>query len=317
MRKRLFALLAAVVVAGVALLAVLTLSPAERAVAIPGRTPAALTPGAAASDSSYGSGSLAQAVSGQPAPKAAAVQSQSQPSNDNLVLGNPPGDIERTVDASFVVPHKQFGEAFNQVISHAVNDEGGFVVSTTTSPDATGRMVSGTVVVKVPTAKLSAFLAALPGGMFTPSSINFATIDHTAEYIDDQARLNQAQQELDALLRALAATSDPATIASLTQQIGDAQQNLEKQQATFAVVQQAVALSTATIHLKESGAVAAAVPPAQPVLTRSTQSALNNDLMIASALVYAAITALPVLLLLLVLALSRRRILRAARAVIS
>jgi hypothetical protein len=268
-----------------------------------------------------GTGGFAQAQAGAAlapylaAPKASGATEPA--ANTNLVLGNPPGDIERTVDATYDVPHKDFYSAFNEVISHAVNDEGGFVVSTTTSPDATGRMVAGTVVVKVPTDKLSNFLAALPSGTFTPSSINFATIDHTSEYIDDQARLDEAQQELDALQRALAATSDPATIASLTQQIATAQQNLEQQQAAFAVVQQAVALSTATIHLKELGAVAAPVPAVTPILTRTTQSAFNNDVWIVSELIYGVLTALPLLLIVLILALARRRILRAARAVVS
>jgi hypothetical protein len=281
------------------------------------------TAGLAPAVNSDASGFVQQAPQNQAAksavaaPLAVGVPTSQSGSNSNLALGNPPGNIERTVDAWYVVPHKQFNNAFNDVISHAVNDEGGFVVTTTTSPDSSGRMVSGTIVVKVPTDKLSAFLSALPSGMFTPSSINFATIDHTSEYIDDKARLDEAQQELDALKRALAATSDPATITSLTQQINDAQQNLEKQQSTFAVVQQAVALSTATVHVKESGAVAAAAPTPQPVLAQSTQGALNNDLWIASGLVYAVLTGLPLLLVLLILGLSRRRILRAAKAVIS
>ena len=235
----------------------------------------------------------------------------------NLVLGNPPGYVERTVEASYRVPHDKFLTSFNQLIAHAVTDEGGFVVSSSTSPDASGRMVSGTVVLKVPTAKLATFLSGLANNTFTPGSINFATIDHSAEYIDDQARFQEAQQSLAALQRALANTSDAGQVTSLTQQIQAAQADLEQKQATFAVVTQAVGMSTATIHLQESGATAATPAPPQTALVSSTTGGLNNDLAIASGLIYAILTALPVLLILVIVGLMRRRLMGWAKALVS
>lgn len=249
--------------------------------------------GAGLADTSSGPASGAGSGSGPAAPPGAAQPTSPGISAD---LGKPQGQVERDVTASFVVPHDSFQSSFQTVISNAAG-LGGYVLSSDTQPDASGRMVQGTVVMKVPADKLPSYLAGLPSS-FVTSSVNFSSVDHTQDFVNQTAQLDIDQETLDALNRALKQTSDPATIATLQQQVQQAKETVDRDQGALNVTNGAVAMSTVTIKLSEAGTPPAPTPAPVNPISSSAQTGWQNDIAIGSAVLLVVITGWPVLLIL-------------------
>jgi Domain of unknown function (DUF4349) len=212
-----------------------------------------------------------------------------------IIVGTPPSsDIERSVTASYTVPPGSFLSSFEGVISRAVG-LGGYVVSSTTQPDSSGRIVSGAVTLKVPAAKIADFLNGMPSS-FTASSINFSAIDHTAEFVDINARLASAHAHLAALDALLAKATSIGDITNLEQQIEAVQTEIDTDQGQLNVLSASVDLSTATVHMVERGSSVAPAPPANPV-TGGIGGGWNNALQVTGTVLEGAVSALPLLVL--------------------
>jgi hypothetical protein len=213
----------------------------------------------------------------------------------SIIVGTPPSsDIERSVTASYTVPPGSFLASFEGVISRAVG-LGGYVVSSSTEPDAGGRIVSGAVTLKVPAAKIADFLNGMPSN-FVASSINFSAIDHTAQFVDVNARLASAHAHLaalDALLRQATSLTD---ITNLEQQIEAVQTEVDTDQGQLNVLTASVELATATVHMTERGSVVAPAPPANPV-SGGIGSGWSNAVQVTGAALEGVVSALPLLVL--------------------
>jgi hypothetical protein len=212
-----------------------------------------------------------------------------------LVVGSPPtADIERSVAAAYTVPPGAFLASFQGVLARGVG-LGGYVVSSTTQPDRAGRIVSGSVTIKVPSARIADFLNAMPA-TFAASSINFASVDHTAAFVDVNARLASAHAHLAALDALLARATSIADITSLEQQVEVVQTEIDTDQGQLNVLTASVDLATAAVQLRERGAtvVQAAVPG--PV-SSGVSGGWNNAVQVTGAVLDGAISALPLLVL--------------------
>jgi Domain of unknown function (DUF4349) len=179
------------------------------------------------------------------------------------------------------------------VIERAVG-LGGYVASSSTSPDSTGRIVSGSVTLKVPAAKLPDLLNGMPSS-FVASSLDFASVDHTAAFVDVNARLAAAHAHLDALDGLLSKATSIDEITNLEQQIETVQTEIDTEQGQLNALTASVQLATATTRLTERGAIVAAVP-ASPV-TSGAAGGWSNALAVTGALVDGAVTALPLLVI--------------------
>lgn len=210
-----------------------------------------------------------------------------------ISLGTPQGRIERSVDAHFVVPHGGFLDAFDALIERAAN-LGGFVLSSTTSPGDGGRVDSGQLVVRVPTAKLNDMVTGTPKSWQT-SSINYGSVDHTAETIDLNARLKAITAHRDALQKLLDNTTNLNDITSLENQLADVQQQLDQIQGQLDSVNNRVDMATATISLREKGAVTPPAPSPTPRLVSALHDGWNNAVAVVSAVTLALFSVLPVL----------------------
>jgi hypothetical protein len=212
-----------------------------------------------------------------------------------IIVGTPPSsDIERSVSASYTVPPKTFLASFERVIGRAAG-LGGYIVSSSTEPDAAGRIVSGAVSLKVPAAKIADFLNGMPS-TFVASSINFSTIDHTAQFVDVNARLASAHAHLaalDALLKQATSLND---ITSLEQQIEAVQTEVDTDQGQLNVLTASVELATATVHMSERGGIVAPAPPANAV-SGGIGSGWNNAIHVTGAALEGVVSALPLLIL--------------------
>ncbi len=231
-----------------------------------------------------------------------------------LDLGAVQGRIERSVTAQYVVPHGGFLTAFDAVVQRATS-LGGFVLSSTTTPDGTGRIASGTVTVKVPAARLSDLVAGLPAD-FTVSSLDYGSQDHTAQTVDLNARVAAATAQRTALEGLLNGARSIGDITSLEQQIAQVQLEIDQDQGQLNAVNSSVDLATANIGLTEKGAKPAPPPPvhSENALLHALRTGGGNAVQLVAGGLLAAVTVLPVLLLVAFAAwLGRRRIRRLLR----
>lgn len=226
----------------------------------------------------------------------------------SITVGTPPtSDIERSVTAAYTVPAGGFLSSFEGVIARAVG-LGGYVVSSNTLPDDSGRIVSGSVTLKVPATRIADFLNGMPT-TFSASSINFASIDHTAAFVDVNARLASAHAHLDALNGLLARATSLGDITSLEQQVEAVQTEVDTDQGQLNVLTASVDLATTTVQLSERGATVVAAAPPGPV-TGGVSGGWNNAVQLTGAVLEAAISVLPVLVIALAALLAWRRVSR-------
>jgi hypothetical protein len=253
---------------------------------------------ASAASSSAGAGAGQEAAANTAAKGVAAVPpAPARPGGASattaIIVGTPPtADIERSVTAAYTVPPGSFLSSFEGVIARAVG-LGGYVVTSSTQPDRSGRMVSGSVTLKVPAAKIADLLNGMPSS-FTASSINFASIDHTAQFVDVNARLASAHAHLAALDALLAKATSISDITDLEQQIEAVQMEIDTYQGQLNVLSASVDLATATVQMAERGSSVAPAPPVNPV-TGGLGGGWSNALQVTGTALDGVVSALPLL----------------------
>ncbi len=228
---------------------------------------------------------------GASAPGPSSASSVAAVSGD-LVVGTPGADVARSVTAAYTVPAHSFLDSFDTVIADAAA-LGGYVVSSQTSPDRNGVIVSGKVTLAVPTAQLASLLNSLPPNVFTASSIDFQSVDDRANVIDVNARLASAQAHLTALQGLLAKSTSLNDITTLEQQIEDVETSIDTDQSDLTALNQSVTFATATIELSERGAVVARAAPTGPSLTAGITKGWANMVLILSIALEVLVSAVP------------------------
>ena len=221
-------------------------------------------------------------------------------SSGDIVLGSPGADVARSVTAAYTVPAGTFLQSFDTVIATGVALNG-YVISSQTSPNAKGRIVSGQVTLAIPTASMADLLNSLPSD-FTASSINFSSVDDTSSIVDLNARLTSAQAHLTALQALLAKATSLGDITTLEQQIEDVETSIDTDQGQLNSLTQAVTYATVTVQLKERGAVTVAVKKAAsgPSVSSGVSKGWNNALLVVTVALEVLVTAVPALVLLLI-----------------
>ncbi|MEO8897858.1 MAG: DUF4349 domain-containing protein [Candidatus Dormibacter sp.] len=216
----------------------------------------------------------------------------------SIIVGTPPtSDIERAVTATYTVPTASFLDSFEGVAARAVG-LGGYVASSSTQPDSSGRIVSGAVTLKVPAAKISDFLNGMPSS-FVASSINFSAIDHTAQFIDVNSRLASAHAHLAALQALLARATSLGDITNLEQQIEAVQTEIDTDQGQLNLLTASVDLATATVQMSERGATVAHVSAPNPV-SGGIGGGWDNAVRVTGAVLEGVVSAVPLLVVLAV-----------------
>ena len=215
----------------------------------------------------------------------------------DIVVGTPGTDVARSVTAAYTVPAGSFLSSFDTVIADAVA-LGGYVVSSATSPNSKGRIVSGSVTLAIPTAQMASLLNSLPSD-FTASSIDFSSVDDTSDIVDLNARLTSAQAHLTALQGLLAKATSLDDITTLEQQIEDVETSIDTDQGQLTTLDQAVTYASATVRLTERGAVTVTAATG-PSVSGGVSKGWNNLLAIAAVGIEVLVTAIPALILLLI-----------------
>jgi hypothetical protein len=257
---------------------------------------------AGSSAESSGAGSLTAGAPSSGSSSGASGSSASlsaDTSAGDIAVGSPGADVARSVTAAYTVPPGSFLASFDTVIAEGVALDG-YVISSQTSPNAKGQIVSGQVTLAIPTASMASLLNALPSD-FVASSINFSSVDDTNSIVDLNARLTSAQAHLTALQALLAKATSLDDITTLEQQIEDVETSIDTDQGQLSTLTQAVTYATVTVQLKERGAVTVAVKVSTgPSVSSGVSKGWNNVLLIVTAGLEVVVTAVPVLVLLLI-----------------
>jgi hypothetical protein len=225
----------------------------------------------------------------------AAHAAAGSPTTTNITVGTPPTqDLQRSVRAAYTVPSGSFLVSFDGVIARAVG-LGGYVASSETQPARDGRIDSGSVTLDIPVTDLAVFLNGMPS-TFIASAIDFASIDHTSQFVDVNAELASAHAQLHALDALLSNATSLSAITTLEQQIETVQVQIDTDQGELNGLTASVDMATATIVLSERGApkVEAVVPG--PVSTGLT-GGLHNAVAVTGAVVDGLVSAIPVLII--------------------
>ena len=216
------------------------------------------------------------------------------PALQGITIGVPPtAYLQRSVRATYTIPAGTFLASFDGVIARAVA-LGGYVASSATRPASDGRIVAGSVTLDIPAARIATFLNAMPS-TFTASAIDFASVDHTAAFVDVNAELASAHAQLHALDALLANATTLSDITTLEQQIETVQVEIDTYQGQLNTLSASVDMATATIALSERGVILAASAPGP--LNDGLSGGWHNAIQVTGTLLDAVITALPVLVI--------------------
>lgn len=217
------------------------------------------------------------------------------PAPAGITIGTPPtADLQRSVRAAYTVPSGAFLASFDGVIARAVA-LGGYVASSTTQPARDGRIVSGAVTLDIPAPTVATFLNGMPS-TFTASSVDFASVDHTAQFVDVNAELASAHAHLHALDTLLSNATSLTDITALEQQIETVQVEIDTDQGELNSLTASVDMATATIALSERGAPRL-VATAPSALSSGLNGGWRNAVAVTGVALEVLVTAIPALVL--------------------
>jgi hypothetical protein len=212
--------------------------------------------------------------------------------SQGITIGVPPtAYLQRSVRATYTIPPRTFLTSFDGVIARAVA-LGGYVASSVTRPASDGRIVAGSVTLDIPAPSIATFLNGMPP-TFTASSIDFASVDHTAAFVDVNAELASAHAHLHALDALLANATTLGDITTLEQQIETVQVAIDTYQGELNTLSASVDMATATIALSERGVTLVASAPG--AVNDGLSRGWHNAVQVTGVMLDALITALPVL----------------------
>jgi hypothetical protein len=258
---------------------------------------AAIAGCAGGSTSTAASGSVAvhaPAAGPDLGPAGLAASGAPAPAPTDITIGTAPtADLQRSVRAAYTVPSGAFLASFDSTIARAVA-LGGYVASSTTQPARDGRIVSGAVTLQIPATTVATFLNGMPS-TFTASSIDFSSVDHTAQFVDVNAELASAHAHLHALDTLLSNATSLSDITTLEQQIETVQMEIDTDQGELNSLTASVDMATATIALSERGAprLVAAAPSA---LSSGVSGGWRNAVAVTGVALEVLVTAIPVLI---------------------
>jgi hypothetical protein len=217
------------------------------------------------------------------------------PTSTGITIGTAPtAELQRSVRAGYTIPSGSFLASFDGVIARAVA-LGGYVASSVTEPAHNGRIVSGSATLAIPAPSLASFLNRMPS-TFTAISIDFASVDHTGQFVDVNARLASAHAHLHALDTLLSKATSLGDITTLEQQIETVQVEIDTYQGQLNALTASVDMATAAIALSERGAPRLVETVPGPLNT-GLSGGWHNAIQVTGTVLDVLITALPLLVL--------------------
>src|SRR5690242_7076059 len=215
---------------------------------------------------SLSNGSGASTGSGAPVTKTGAPD-QTAPSGGTLPIDNVPAlqgpPVIRQAQISISVASGSFDTKLSDV-RKLVEGQGGYIAGTDaqanpTSPDQPAQIRTGVINFMVPAANFDAVIDGL-SGVGKVQGEHITGTDVSAQYVDLQARLDNATAQRNAMLALLAQAKNINDIIAVQNQIGQITAQIEQLKGQIKYLDDNTSYSTVAVTLTESGAPAQSAP---------------------------------------------------------
>jgi Domain of unknown function (DUF4349) len=157
--------------------------------------------------------------------------------------------IVKTASLRLSVRRGRFDDAVDEASSVAAG-LGGFVVSSSASQGSHGRLVRGTLVVRIPASKYSDAMRSL-AGLGRVEGRQESGQDVSQEYVDLKARARQLQAVETQLLELLGRANTVGAALAVQQQLSQVQLDLEQAKGRLQYLDDQVAFATISLDLHE------------------------------------------------------------------
>jgi hypothetical protein len=157
--------------------------------------------------------------------------------------------IVQTVSLRLSVRRGRFDDAVDEARTVA-DGLGGFVVSSSASQGSDGRLVRGTLVIRIPASKYSDAMRSL-AGLGRVEGRQESGQDVSQEYVDLKARARQLQAVEAQLLELLGRANTVGAALAVQQQLSQVQLDLEQAKGRLQYLDDQVAFATISLDLHE------------------------------------------------------------------
>jgi hypothetical protein len=157
--------------------------------------------------------------------------------------------VVQTASLRLSVRRGRFDDAVDEARSVAAG-LGGFVVSSSASQGSRGRLVRGTLVIRIPATKYSDAMSSL-GGLGRVEGRQESGQDVSQEYVDLKARARQLQAVETQLLELLDRANTVGAALAVQQQLSQVQLDLEQAKGRLQYLDDQVAFATISLDLHE------------------------------------------------------------------
>ena len=225
-----------------------------------GNQAASTAGGSTPSGSGGGTGSSAKAVTGPGAPTVAQDQTTGTvvpvPGDVVPVVGEGPRVI-RTAQVSVEVRNGSFDSTVDKLFKIST-DLGGYISGSAASAD-TGSLRTGTITFQVPTDKFSEAVSQVRA-LGKVQNLAIGGQDVSAQYVDLQARLKNAEAQRDAMLALLAQAKTVNDIIAVQTQVGQITSQIEQLKGQIAYYDHTTSYSTVAVSVHEAAVLLKPAP---------------------------------------------------------
>jgi hypothetical protein len=177
--------------------------------------------------------------------------------------------IIRNASLTVEVANNKFEATLTRLIDLAAS-AGGYVSASNAVSDSSDRIRTGTITFAVPADKYESTISEIRR-YGTVQAFNASAQDVSAQYVDLQARLKNAEAQRDAMLLLLQKATSIPDIITIQNQIGQITGQIEQLKGQISYLEHATTYSTINVTLREAAVVAP-----RPVDELGFQSALHN-----------------------------------------
>jgi Domain of unknown function (DUF4349) len=229
----------------------------------------------------------------------------SQPSQGGGSVPSVGPSIVQTASLAVSVPRNEFRSAIDRARTIATG-AGGFVVSSSASQGEERRLVSGTLVVRVPERSYARVMAQL-ADLGRVEAQEEAGSDVSQELVDLQARIRHLEAVEARLLGFLEETESVSSALTVQQELNRVQLELEQARGRLVYLEDQVAFATISLEVRERQVAVAAAGDGGPWgIVDAWRAAGTGFVTVLGWMFVAAATIAPVVLLLVLAFLAAR-----------
>ena len=162
--------------------------------------------------------------------------------------------VVRTASITVQVANGKFDAALTRLIDLAAR-EGGYVAGSNAVSDGSDRIRTGTITFAVPSDKYEETISEVRASG-TVQAFNSSAQDVSAQYVDLQARLKNAEAQRDAMLALLQRATSINDILNIQNQVGQITGQIEQLKGQINYLEHATGFSTVNVTLREAAVAA-------------------------------------------------------------